>query len=205
MPGRGALDRAIRHSQRRGRRVRYDRYDNAMVETPSHPAQRVLARTAFPGQGLGLLSMAKVVFVCWGNICRSPMAERVARGMAAERGLDVEVDSVGISAEESGNPIDRRAAAVLRDAGYSTDGHRARRVTVEDLASADLVVAAEQFHIGRLQQLCPDATYALLNDFNPAMPKGKDLDDPWYGSASGFRSTLADVEAAMPGILDALA
>ena len=153
---------------------------------------------------LGLLSMAKVVFVCWGNICRSPMAERVARGMAAERGLDVEVDSVGISSEESGNPIDRRAAAVLREAGYSVDGHRARRVTADDLASADLVVAAERFHIDRLEQLCPDATYALINDFNPAMPKGRDLDDPWYGPASGFRSTLTDIEAAMPGILDTL-
>ena len=79
-----------------------------------------------PAKPLWLLSMAKVVFVCWGNICRSPMAERVARGMAAERGLDVEADSVGISSEESGNPIDRRAAAVLREAGYSTGGHRRR-------------------------------------------------------------------------------
>ena len=75
----------------------------------------------------------------------------------------------------------------------------------DDLASADLVVVAERFHIGRLEQLCPDANYALINDFNPAMPKGQDLDDPWYGPASGFRSTLADIEAAMPGILDALA
>lgn len=56
--------------------------------------------------------MAKVVFVCWGNICRSPMAERVARGMAAERGLDVETDSVGISSEESGNPIEDRKSVV---------------------------------------------------------------------------------------------
>ena len=71
--------------------------------------------------------------------------------------------------------------------------------------AADLVVVAERFHIGRLEQLCPDANYALINDFNPAMPKGQDLDDPWYGPASGFRSTLADIEAAMPGILDALA
>jgi len=70
---------------------------------------------------------------------------------------------------------------------------------------ANLVVVAERFHIGRLEQLCPDANYALINDFNPAMPKGQDLDDPWYGPASGFRSTLADIEAAMPGILDALA
>ena len=64
---------------------------------------------------------------------------------------------------------------------------------------------AERFHISRLEQLCPGANYALINDFNPAMPKGQDLDDPWYGPDSGFRSTLADIEAAMPGIFDALA
>ena len=80
--------------------------------------------------------MAKVVFVCWGNICRSPMAERVARAMAAELGIDVETDSVGISSEESGNPIDRRAAAVLRQSGYDPTGHRARRVSARRRASS---------------------------------------------------------------------
>lgn len=148
--------------------------------------------------------MAKLLFVCWGNICRSPMAERVARGMAAERGLDVEADSVGLSSEESGNPIDRRAATVLRQAGYDADGHRARRVTADDLAGADLVVAAEGFHISQLRQLHPEGVYALLNDFNPTKPTGEDLQDPWYGPASGFADTLADIEAAMPGILDAV-
>ena len=171
-------------------------------------------RGARPGTGscrrpsaepLGLLSMAKVVFVCWGNICRSPMAERVARAMAAELGIDVETDSVGISSEESGNPIDRRAAAVLRQSGYDPTGHRARRVTLADLAGMDLVVAAENFHISRLELLYPGGNYALLNDFNPAMPKGQDLQDPWYGPASGFDDTLADIEAAMPGILAAVA
>ncbi len=149
--------------------------------------------------------MAKVVFVCWGNICRSPMAERVARTMAAELEIDVETDSVGISSEESGNPIDHRAAAVLRQSGYDPTGHRARRVTLADLAGMDLVVAAENFHISRLELLYPGGNYALLNDFNPAMPKGQDLQDPWYGPASGFDDTLADIEAAMPGILAAVA
>ena len=149
--------------------------------------------------------MAKVVFVCWGNICRSPMAERVARAMAAELGIDVETDSVGISSEEAGNPIDRRAAAVLRQSGYDPTGHRARRVTLADLAGTDLVVAAENFHISRLELLYPGGNYALLNDFNPAMPKGQDLQDPWCGPASGFDDTLADIEAAMPGILAAVA
>ena len=57
--------------------------------------------------------MRKLLFVCWGNICRSPMGERVARRVIEEQGLEVEVSSVGISSEETGNPIDRRAAKVL--------------------------------------------------------------------------------------------
>lgn len=149
--------------------------------------------------------MRKLVFVCWGNICRSPMAERVASRMVAERDLDVVVSSVGISAEERGNPIDRRAAAVLTGAGCDATGHRARAVTVADLQDADLVVAAEGMHIARLKQLYPEGNYALLNDFNPELPPGTDLRDPWYGPASGFTETLADIEAAMPGILDAVA
>lgn len=147
--------------------------------------------------------MSKLVFVCWGNICRSPMAERVARRMAAERGLDVEITSVGISSEESGNPIDRRAVAVLTGAGYDASGHRARQVNRDDLVDADLVVAAEGMHIERLRRIHPEGSYALLNDFNPDL-EGTDLRDPWYGPASGFHETLADIEAAMPGILDTL-
>ena len=146
--------------------------------------------------------MTSVVFVCWGNICRSPMAERVARAMAARRGLDLEIDSVGISDEEIGNPIDERAVEVLRAGGYETSGHHARQVSPEDLRRADLVVAAEQLHIDRMRAMVPDANYRLINDFNPHLPDGSAMRDPWYGDADGFKETLADVEAAMPAILD---
>ncbi|MFV0428020.1 MAG: low molecular weight protein-tyrosine-phosphatase [Arachnia sp.] len=149
--------------------------------------------------------MARIAFVCWGNICRSPMAERVARSMADERGLDVEVESFGVSAEESGNPIDRRARNLLERAGYDAAGHRARRITGADIARADLVVAAEPMHVDMLRGLAPEATnLRLLNDYNPAYPPGTPLQDPWYGQAEGFNDTLADVEAAVPGVLDEL-
>ncbi len=148
--------------------------------------------------------MAKLVFVCWGNICRSPMAERVARRESEERGLDVDVESFGISSEESGNPIDRRAMRTLTAHGYDASGHRARRVSAADLSSADLVVAVEPFQVDRLKAMAPDANVALLNDFNPAKPKGESLVDPWYGDQAGFEETLEDVEAAVPGILDAV-
>lgn len=148
--------------------------------------------------------MRHLVFVCWGNICRSPMAERVARRAIAESGADVTVESFGISDEESGNPIDRRAVKILSGAGYDTGGHRARRVARADLESADLVVAVEPFQVDRLKRLAPDANIRLLNDFNPAMEPGTPLVDPWYGDLAGFETTLADIEAAMPAILEEL-
>lgn len=149
--------------------------------------------------------MSKLVFVCWGNICRSPMAERVARREARERGLDVDVESFGISSEESGSPIDRRAVKTLRSHGYDADGHRARKVSPADLLDADLVVAVEPFQVDRLLAMAPGANVALLNDFDPAKPKGEALIDPWYGDQAGFEDTLDDIEAAMPAILDAVA
>ena len=144
----------------------------------------------------------RVVFVCWGNICRSPMAERVARGWALREGLHaVEIVSAGVSSEELGHPIDHRAARVLRDAGYDVDGHRARRITAADIRAADLVIAMEQLHLSRLRQLVPEAdNLHLLTDFDPDAVPGSGVDDPWYGPPQGFRDTLAAIEAAMPGV-----
>ena len=145
----------------------------------------------------------RVVFVCWGNICRSPMAERVARGWAIRESLHgvVEIVSAGVSSEEFGNPIDRRAARVLRDAGYDADGHRARRITAADIRAADLVIAMEQLHLSRIRQLVPEAdNLHLLTDFDPEAVPGSGVDDPWYGPPQGFLDTLAAIEAAMPGV-----
>nr|WP_231980159.1 hypothetical protein [Tessaracoccus coleopterorum] len=107
-----------------------------------------------------------------------PMAERVAIREARERGIDLEVESFGISAEEAGNPIDRRAARTLTAHGYDASGHQARRVTADDLLGADLVVAVEPFQVERLLRSAPGARVALLNDFNPRKPKGEALVDP---------------------------
>lgn len=149
-------------------------------------------------------AMTRLVFVCWGNICRSPMAERVARRMVDEQGLDIVVESFGISAEETGNPIDRRAVRVLSENGYVGDNHRARSISPADLTDDTLFVAVEPFQVDRLKALAPTANVVLLNDLNPAKPQGEPLVDPWYGDQDGFYDTLADVEAAMPGILDAV-
>lgn len=144
-----------------------------------------------------------VVFVCWGNICRSPMAERVAQGWAERDGVEgVRFTSAGVSSEESGNPIDPRAVAVLAQHGYTTAGHRAHRITADDMADADLVIALEPIHVDRMRRLSPDSTHVrLLTDFDPDATPGSGIDDPWYGGPEGFHDTLASIEAAMPGVL----
>lgn len=146
----------------------------------------------------------KVVFVCWGNICRSPIAERVAERAAAEAGLShVEFTSAATSREEIGAPIDPRARRVLADHGYRTEGHSAHQITAAEIADADLVIAAEPLHVDRMLRMAPGAdNLSLLSDHDPAAECGSGLPDPWYGGAEGFEETLAAVEAAMPGVLD---
>ena len=146
----------------------------------------------------------RVVFVCWGNICRSPIAERVARRKAEEAGLSgVEFTSAATSDEELGAPMDRRAAAVLRDRGYDPDSHVAHQVDAAEIAAADLVVAMEDLHIERMRRLAPKAdNLTLLTEFDPAATPGTGVPDPWYGTPEGFYDTLSAVEAAIPGVLD---
>jgi protein-tyrosine phosphatase len=146
----------------------------------------------------------KVVFVCWGNICRSPMAARVAERAAADAGLEnVEFSSAATSREEIGAPIDPRAQRVLAEHGYRSGGHLAHQITPDEIADADLVVAAEPIHVERMLRMAPDAdNLSLLSDYDPEAPEGSGLPDPWYGGPEGFEDTLVAVEAAMPGLLE---
>jgi protein-tyrosine phosphatase len=146
----------------------------------------------------------RVVFVCLGNICRSPMAERVAERAAADAGITgVEFSSAGTISEEYDDPMDRRAAAVLEKHGYRHADHQARRITAAELESADLVVAMEDSHVRSVLELATDPSkVSLLTDFDPDAEPGSGVPDPWFGSDAGFSDTLTAIEAAMPGLLD---
>jgi protein-tyrosine phosphatase len=138
--------------------------------------------------------------VCTGNICRSPMAEVVLRERFAAAGLadQVVVDSTGISDEEHGNPVDRRARAVLQGHGYPAgDGHRARQVRVGD--ERDLVLAMTNAHARALRRL--DVEPVLFRSFDPAASGDLDVADPWYGGAQDFEDCLAEVEAGADGVV----
>jgi protein-tyrosine phosphatase len=119
------------------------------------------------------MTMASVVFVCTGNICRSVTAERVLEHHLQINGAEALVDSAGISDEEAGNPIDPRQARVLAAAGYRTDDHIARQITPEWLAERDLAVAMTARHYRMLQRLIADLPaeaapeLRMLREFDP--------------------------------------
>jgi protein-tyrosine phosphatase len=135
---------------------------------------------------------SSVVFVCSGNICRSPVAEKVFRARLAEAGLTdaVTVSSAGIGDWHAGEPMDRRAASTLERAGYDTT-HTARRIDAEQLG-ADLLVAATDDHVRELVAAGAD----------PEAPAGAELPDPYYGGPGGFDEVIDMVEAAMPGLVE---
>ena len=160
----------------------------------------------------------RVMTVCTGNICRSPIAEAVLRDRfeAAGLGERVVVDSAGTSAEELGNPIDPRAAAVLREAGYPVPAATARQVDREEVRERDLILAMTAYHARRVLAIAPDdesaTRIALYRSFDPAAPAATgprippgesplDIDDPWYGGREEFVTTLEQVEAAADAIV----
>lgn len=149
-----------------------------------------------------------LLMLCWGNICRSPMAERVAQSVAEESGLDLLVSSAGVSSEESGRGMDSRARRTLAAHGYDGEGHTARQLTADMLAGVDLVVAAEQYHLDRIEPLLATLDdrpeVALVSDFDPEANPGDPLPDPWYGDQDDFEGTLAVLERATPAMLERL-
>jgi protein-tyrosine phosphatase len=163
-----------------------------------------------------MTSPYRVMTVCTGNICRSPMAEVVLRDRfdAAGLGDRVVVHSTGISGEEHGNPIDRRAQAVLRDHGYRVPARQARQVRPTDLTASDLVLAMTSVHAHALRRLAGadrrvGERVVMYRAFDPAAPRvapGEpehvlDIDDPWYGGREDFEVCLAQIEAAADGVV----
>jgi protein-tyrosine phosphatase len=158
----------------------------------------------------------RVMTVCTGNICRSPMAEVVLRDRIRAAGLQdrVVVDSSGISDEEDGNPVDPRAAGVLREHGYEVPRHRAHQVSSEEIAHRDLLLAMTSRHARWLRTQAPDdeaaARVRMYRSFDPAAPEvldvadeaDLDIDDPWYGGREDFERTLTQVEAAADAVVD---
>lgn len=147
----------------------------------------------------------RVLFVCTGNICRSPTAEGVFRRAVAAAGLAhvIETDSAGTHGYHVGEAPDPRTVAAARARGIDLSDLRARKVSGADFARFDLILAMDAGHRRHLAAMRPTgarAAVALLLDYHPSA-RGGDVPDPYYGDAAGFTQVLDLVEAAVPGLL----
>jgi low molecular weight protein-tyrosine phosphatase len=150
----------------------------------------------------------RLLFVCLGNICRSPTAEGTMRTLVREAGLEdqIELDSAGTGGWHVGSAPDERATAAAAGRGVVLEG-AARRVRLEDFNDFDLILAMDSANLSDLRQLAPDgegrAKVRLLREFDPASDGAEDLDvpDPYYGDGDGFERVLDLVQAACAGLL----
>ena len=150
----------------------------------------------------------RVLLVCMGNICRSPMAEGVLRQRVAERGLPlpVEIDSAGTHGYHHGAPPDPRAQAAALRRGVDISALRARRVVPEDFERFDLVLAMDDDNHAALLELAAEEHHPkvrLLLEFAGDAGR-RNVPDPYYGGMLGFERVLDLVEEAMAGLLDEL-
>ena len=147
----------------------------------------------------------RILFVCMGNICRSPTAEAVFRKVVKEQGggFDVQVDSAGTHAYHVGEPPDSRAIEAARRRGVAMEHLRARVVTREDFLRFDLLLAMDEENAAHLARLAPAGhgdRVRLFMDY--ATESGRrDVPDPYYGGATGFEEVLDLVEEAARGLL----
>ena len=155
--------------------------------------------------------MTRVLFVCLGNICRSPTAEGVFRSLLQERELDhvVQVDSCGTSAWHVGESPDARAASEAAKRGYDLSELRGRQIDLEDFRRFDYILAMDYANLAELEIMRPADHEGHLGLFlrfaTGAATAAEEVPDPYYGGDDGFARVLDLVEAASEGLLEELA
>ncbi len=150
--------------------------------------------------------MVRVLFVCLGNICRSPTANGVFRAMVEQEGLGdhIETDSAGTHAYHTGEGADRRAFASARNRGVDLSPHRARQVREDDFHRFDYVLAMDRENYDDLMSLSPSGTADRVRMFLGFAPHldHDEVPDPYYGGPDGFDRVLDMIEEAAAGLLE---
>ncbi len=147
-----------------------------------------------------------VLFVCLGNICRSPLAEAALSRVADKAGLDIEIDSAGTGGWHVGDPPDPRAQETARSNGVEVAHLRARQISQDDFDRFTHILALDHANLRAIQGMQPvgsQAKISLLLDFVPGR-EGQEVADPYYGHTDGFAITWADVMAGAEGIVQSL-
>ena len=151
------------------------------------------------------MSHIKVLFVCMGNICRSPTAQGVFESVVDEADLNrhIKIDSAGTHAYHVGEGPDRRAMQAAAKRGFELDGQRARRVEEADFTRFDYVLAMDSSNLDDLLSMCPKQHRAKVRLFLEFAenPLQQDVPDPYYGGGQGFERVLDLIEAGSRGLL----
>ncbi|SEQ68988.1 protein tyrosine phosphatase [Amphritea atlantica] len=149
-----------------------------------------------------------VLFVCLGNICRSPTAHGVFRALVEQRGMThlIEIDSAGTAAYHIGNPPDHRSVTVARQRGYDLSDLRARQAISADFDHYDYILAMDKENLAELKSISPAGFQGHLGLFlDLAELELREVPDPYYGGPAGFDRVLDLVEAASEALLDRIA
>lgn len=149
-----------------------------------------------------------ILFVCLGNICRSPLAEGVFRSVVAERGRDADfmIDSAGTGAWHVGNSPDPRSIEIARRFGVDISMQRARQVNAGDFERFDLLLGMDRNNVRTLRERAPEAAAGKIHLFlNYADGRTLDIPDPYYGGDDGFASVYQTIREASEALLSKLA
>ncbi len=147
-----------------------------------------------------------ILFVCLGNICRSPCARAIFKGMAAQAGFAEKIssDSCGTAAFNLGRPADPRAEAAAAARGYSLQGHQARQICDKDFQHSDYILTMDRSNLGNVQAWAPadySGIIALLGEYRR---KGGELTDPYYQGQDAFETMIDGLEETCRGLLEHL-
>lgn len=148
--------------------------------------------------------MIKILFICHGNICRSPMAEFIMKNLVHKLGLDglFEVASAATSAEEVGNPVYPPARRELNTHGISCKGKTARQVTKQDYEKYDYLVVMEKYNLRNLRRIIPDDPEGKITLLMQFAGRDEDIEDPWY--SGNFSKVYAQIEEGCRAMLEQL-
>ncbi len=145
----------------------------------------------------------RILVVCLGNICRSPMGQGVIENRAAEAGLAVEADSAGLGAWHIGDPPNPRGLKVALARGYDNSRQRARQVRAADFHDFDLILGMDADNIAGLERLRPDGARARA-EIRLFHPSGRDIPDPYYGGLPDYEHALDLIEEAARDLIAVL-
>ena len=144
----------------------------------------------------------RILFVCSGNTCRSPLAEAITKRMISDAGrTDIETWSAGTNAWD-GSPASDGALLVGIERGLDLSEHRSRLLTSEIIAESDLVLVMAPSHLSRVKELEPGSNAHMLSSFASGNGEGQAVQDPFGGDLTAYRDAFEEIEQALSGLLD---